>query len=52
MERHFWSFQSVLGYASSGGRSIRLLADGQSLSECSGAKNGSLLPFMVLVEGT
>jgi hypothetical protein len=52
MECHIQSLQSVLGCASSGGRSIRLLVDGWSLSEYSCVEDGSLLPLMVLVEGT
>jgi hypothetical protein len=52
MERHLQSLQSVLGYASSGGRFIRLLVDRRSLSECSRVEDGPLLPFVVLVEGT
>jgi hypothetical protein len=52
VECHFWSFQTVLGDASSGGRSIRLLVDGWTLFECGGVEDGSLLPLMVLMEGT
>jgi len=52
MERYLQSLQSVLGYASSGGRFIRLLVDGWSLSECGRVEDGPLLPFVVLVEGT
>jgi hypothetical protein len=51
MECHFQSLQSVLGYASSGDRFIRLLVDGWLLSECGRVENGPLLPFVVLVEG-
>jgi hypothetical protein len=39
-------------YASSGGRFIRLLVDRWSLLECGRVEDGSLLPFVVLVEGT
>jgi hypothetical protein len=46
------SLQFVLGYAYSGGRFIRLLMDGWLLSECGCVEDGSLLPFVVLVEGT
>jgi hypothetical protein len=52
MERHLQSHQFVLGYASSGGRFIRLLVDGWSLAECGRVEDGPLLPFVVLVEGT
>jgi hypothetical protein len=41
-----------LGDASSGDRLIRLLVDGWTLSECGRVENGSLLPYVVLVEGT
>jgi hypothetical protein len=44
--------QFFLGYASSGGRFIRLLVNGWSLSECNSVEDGSFLPFLVLVEGT
>jgi hypothetical protein len=33
-------------------RFIRLLVDGWSLSECSRVEDGSLLPFVMLVEET
>jgi hypothetical protein len=49
---HFLSLQSVLGDASSGGRSFCLLVVGWLLSECGGVEDGSLLPLMVLVDGT
>jgi hypothetical protein len=52
MERYLQSLQSVLGYASLGGRFIRLLVDGWSLSECGHVEDGPLLPFIVPVEGT
>jgi len=52
MECNLKSLQSVLGYVSSGGRSIRLLVDGWSLSEYRCVEDGSLLLFVVLVEGT
>jgi hypothetical protein len=39
-----------LGYASLGGRFICLLVIGWSLSECGRVEDGSLLPFVVLVE--
>jgi hypothetical protein len=52
MERYLQSLQSVLGYASSGGRFIRLLVDRWSLSECGRVEDGPLLPFVVPVVGT
>jgi hypothetical protein len=45
MEHHLQSLQSFLGYVSSGGRFIRLLVDGWSLSECGRVEDGPLLPF-------
>jgi hypothetical protein len=53
MECHLLLLQSVLGYyAFSGGRFISLLVDGWSLSECDRVEDGSLLPFVVPMEGT
>jgi hypothetical protein len=52
VERHLQSLQFVLGYASSGGRFIRLLVDGWPLPECSRVEDGPLLPNVVLMEGT
>jgi hypothetical protein len=37
---------------SSGGRFIHLLVNGWSFSECGCVADGSLFPFVVLVEGT
>jgi hypothetical protein len=51
MECHLQSLQFVLGHASLSGRFIRLLVNGWSLSECGCVKDGTLLPFVVLVEG-
>jgi hypothetical protein len=48
MEHHLQSLQSFLGYVSSGGRFIRLLVDGWSLSECGRVEDGPLLPFFFL----
>jgi hypothetical protein len=52
MECHLYSLQFVLGYASSGGRSIHLLVYGWSLLECGCVEDGFLLPLVALVEGT
>jgi hypothetical protein len=48
MECHLQPLQFVLGYASSGGRFIRLLVDGWSLLECYCVEDGSFLPLWCL----